>query len=58
MSDGTGCEEVRCMCTREREEVRGSMFNVSDQRAGCVDVRGCGLEVWRPSLEERRLAID
>ena len=58
MSDRTGCEEVRGMSTREIEEVRGSMFDVSDQRAGCGDVRGCGLEVCWPSLEERRVAID
>ena len=45
-------------CVRGREEVRGSMFNVNDQRAGYVEVRGCGLEFWRPSLEERRMAID
>ena len=51
VSDWTGCEEVRCMSTREKEEVRGSMCKVTDQRAGCVEVRCCGLTrgrgVWK-----------
>ena len=53
----TGCVKVRCMSTREREEVRGSMCKVIDQRAGCVEVRCCGLKEWWLTLEERQPTI-